>query len=188
MASTVGRNPVVLQIAVSNRFRPGFAASVSPLAQASPCYLDVADITFAEAVTRAYRAAMTTYLHSYYDPVQRFNLTEAINEERGEVIDVQCYFNDRRDAARDQSPGDVPTTAEIEAALSKSKLTWGPYTAVPEPTFYLDIDDADGGVEFQLTVDTHYVGPPGMEAFVRALETVLVEAAKDTSKPTGVRA
>jgi hypothetical protein len=180
MASTIGRNPVVLQIAVSNRFRPGFATAVCPIAQSSPCLLDVADITFDQAVARAYRAAMATYLNSYYDPTQRAALVEAINVERGTDIDTQVYFNDRRDQARDQPTGPVPTAAEIQAALPVSRLEWGPHSAVSQPKFYLDVNDAPGGVEFTITADTRYVSPEGMEAFVRALESTVVEAAITT--------
>jgi len=182
MASTVGRNPVVLQIAVSNRFRPGFTGAVCPIAQSSPCLLDVADITFDQAVARAYRAAMATYLNSYYDPTQRAALVESINVERGTKIDAQVYFNDRRDQARDQSTGPVPTAAEILAALPASRLAWGPHSPVSQPAFYLDVNDAPGGMEFTITADTRYVSPEGMESFVRALESTVVEAA------TGVHA
>jgi len=177
MANTIGRNPVVLQLAVSNRFRPGFAGAVCPIAQSSPCLLDLADITFDQAVARAYRAAMATYLNSYYDPLQRVALYGAINAERGAEIDVQVYFNDRRDQGRDDKSGPMPTAAEIRAALPASRLGWGPHSAVPQPTFYLDVDDAPDGVELTMTADTRYVSPEGMESFVRTLESTVVEAA-----------
>jgi hypothetical protein len=188
MASTIGRNPVVLQIAVSNRFRPGFTGAVCPIAQSSPCLLDVEDITFDQAVARAYRAAMATYLNSYYDPLQRVALYDAINAERGAEIDVQVYFNDRRDQSRQQPTGPTPTAAEIRAALPASRLGWGPHSPVPQPTFYLDVNDAPDGMEFTLTADTRYVSPAGMESFVRTLESTVVEAAQDTSSRTGVHA
>jgi hypothetical protein len=188
MASTIGRNPVVLQLAVSNRFRPGFAGAVSPIAQSSPCLLDVADITFDQAVGRAYRAAMATYLNSYYDPLQRVALYEAVNAERGAEIDVQVYFNDRRDQNRDEKSDQVPTPEEIEAALPASRLTWGTRSSMRQPTFYLDVNDAPDGVEFTITADTRYVAPEGMAAFVRAMESTVVEAARHTSVETGVHA
>lgn len=180
MAGTIGHNPVVLQLAVSNRFRPGFAGAVCPIAQSSPCLLDLAGIAFDQAVARAYRAAMATYLNSYYDPLQRVALYEAINAERGAEIDVQVYFNDRRDQGRDDKSGPLPTAAEIRDALPASRLDWGPHSAVPQPTFYLDVDDAPDGVEFSLTADTRYVSPEGMESFVRAMESTVVEAALRT--------
>jgi hypothetical protein len=186
LARTVGNNPVVLQIAVSNRFRPGLADSVSPLAQASPCLIDVADVTFDEAVARAWQAAMTTYLNAYYDPQHRAALVESINAERGEDIDLQCYFNDRRDPMGDPVTDTTPTAQEIADALPASRLSWGPHTEIPQPKLYLDVNDAEGGVEFTMMADTHYVSPADMEAIVRTLESVVVEAALDANTTTGV--
>lgn len=188
LARTVGRNPVVLQLAVSNRFRPGFAGAVSPLAQSAPCMIDVADMTFDEAVGRAWHAAMTTYLNSYYDPVQRAALVAAVNAERGEEIDTQTYFNDRRDQGR-MVAGPPPTTADIAAALADTTMTWGERSDIQQPKFYIDVNDVTedrGGMEFAMTVDTRYVSPADMERFMRTMEAVVVEAAENGDVPTGV--
>jgi hypothetical protein len=188
LARTVGRNPVVLQLAVSNRFRPGFAGAVTPLAQSAPCMIDVADITFDEAIGRAKKAAMSTYLNAYYDPDQRAAMVESVNGELGEPIDIQCYFNDRRDQSSQRPGGPAPTVAEIMAALPAGKLTWGPHSDSPQPKFYLDVNDVIGGdgMEFSLTADTRYVAPPDMERCLRMMETVVVEAVRDATVTTGV--
>jgi hypothetical protein len=184
LARTAGNNPVVLQIAVSNRFRPGFGESVSPLAQASPCLLDVADVTFDEAVGRAVQAAMSTYLNAYYDPVLRASLVAQVNEERGEEIELGCYFNDRREAERARDSEPVPSLAEIKAAVARSRLSWGPHSTVPQPPLYLDVDDADDGIEFSMMADTHELSPADMEAVLRTLEAVVVDAAEDGTVAT----
>jgi len=190
MARTVGRNPVVLQLAVSNRFRPGFSGAVTPLAMSTPCMIDIADITFDEAIGRAWHAAMTTYLCSYYDPQQRAALVDQVNAERGTNIDIQCYFNDRRDPATMAASGPAPTDEEITAALPASKLAWGERSDFPQPKFYLDVNDVMGGegMEFSLTADTRYASPPDMERFVRTLEAVVVDASRDITLTTGVSA
>lgn len=190
LARTIGRNPVVLQLAVSNRFRPGFAGAVMPLAMSTPCMIDIAGITFDEAIGRAYRAAMTTYLCSYYDAQQRADLVARINEERGEVIDIQCYFNDRRDPAKVPASGPPPTAEEIMAALPASKLAWGERSDFPQAKFYMDVNDVinGDGMEFSLTADTRYASPPDMERFVRTLEEIVVAAAQDVTLSTGVQA
>jgi hypothetical protein len=186
LARTVSTNPIVLQIAVSNRFRPGCAESVSALAQASPCLLDIADRTFDEAVGMAVKAAMTTYLHAYYDPLPRAAIVARVNEERGETIDIDCYFNDRRDADRSRDGGTPPTIAEIEAAVPDSRLSWGPHTSVPQPKLYFNVNDATDGVEFTMIADTHHVAPADMAAIVHTLESVVVAAARDGTVATGV--
>jgi hypothetical protein len=185
LARTAGNNPVVLQLAVSNRFRPRFADSVSPLAQASPCLLDVADLTFDEVVARAVQAAMSTYLNAYYDPLHRVALVEQVAEERGAEIELDCYFNDRRDAER-MAVGEVPTTAEIVAALPESALYWGEPTDVAQPALYLNVDAPPGAIEFTLIADTHRLSPADIESVARTLEAVVVEAAQDATATTGV--
>ncbi|HKN97383.1 MAG TPA: condensation domain-containing protein [Pseudonocardiaceae bacterium] len=185
LARTAGTNPVVLQLAVSNRFRPRFADSVSPLAQASPCLLDVADVTFDEAVARAVQAAMSTYLNAYYDPHGRAALLARMAEERGEQIELSCYFNDRRDAGgRDGGP--VPTLDQVEAAVSRSALRWSRHTDVEQPPLYLSVSDADDGIELYLTADTHRLSPSDMATIARTVEAVAVGAARDATQPTGV--
>ncbi|HEX3649084.1 MAG TPA: condensation domain-containing protein [Pseudonocardiaceae bacterium] len=185
LARTAGSNPVVLQLAVSNRFRPRFGDSVSPLAQASPCMIDVADATFDEAVARAVQAAMSTYLNAYYDPLGRVALVERVSTERGAPIELGCYFNDRRDADR-TSTGPRPTPDQAEAALSRSRSHWGPPTDVDQPPLYLNVSDSDDGIEFGMIADTHQVSPSDMEAIMRTLEAVVVDAARDAAVTTGV--
>jgi hypothetical protein len=187
LARTVTTNPIVVQIAVSNRFRPGCAGSVSALAQASPCLIDVADITFDQAVGRAYQAAMATYLNAYYDPLRRVAMVERVREERGEPIDLESYFNDRRDPDRTRDRV-VSTLAEIRSAVPAGTLSWGPHTSVPQPKLYLNVNDAPDGVEFAMIADTHHIAPADMAVIVRTVEAVVVEAAADGTTPTRVPA
>lgn len=53
LARLTGINPVMASLQVSNRFRPGFATSVSCVAQVSPCLVDVGGTTVGDAVKRA---------------------------------------------------------------------------------------------------------------------------------------
>jgi hypothetical protein len=62
-------------------------------------------------------------------------------------------------------------------------LTWDEPTAVPQPALYLDVDDVPDGVEFSMTADTHHLSPADMEAVVRTLESVVVEAAVGERAP-----
>ena len=52
---------------VSNRFRPGFAGSVSPVMQSCLGVIEVADAPFEEVVRRAWQSALGAYKHAYYD-------------------------------------------------------------------------------------------------------------------------
>ncbi len=184
-----GNNPFVTVLAVSNRFRPGFADSVSPLAQVSPCVIDVADMTLGDVIGRSWHAAMTAYKHAYYDPALRVKLIEQVNRDRGQVIDISCFFNDRREPARDQSGCPLPTEQEIRDALPLSTLRWEP----PSPSrqkLYLDVNDAPDGsdaIDITASVDNRYLTKADMEALVRGMEDVVVEAALNPAAATGVR-
>jgi len=190
VASTriTGNNPFVTVLAVSNRFRPGFADSVSPLAQVSPCVIDVADASLGEVIGRAWHASMTAYKHAYYDPALRVKLLETVNRDRGQVIDISCFFNDRREAAREPAGRPMATDQEIRDALPLSRLRWEP-AGPTRQKLYLDLNDAPNGVDavdITATADNRYLTKADMETLVRGIEAVVVEAALDPAATTGV--
>jgi hypothetical protein len=182
-----GINPAVIQVEVSNRFRPGLATAVSPVGQTGLCVIDVAGITFDEAVARAFRSAMGAYKHGYYDPVQQEELVARVSQERGEDIDITCYVNDRRLRSRQEPTGQPPAAGDIRAALPRSTLTWGSQLDHPRGRCFLHINDIPDTISCTLHADTHYVSPADMEACLRGLEEVAVEAALDPAARTGVR-
>jgi len=116
LARWTGISPVVVMVAVSNRFRPGLAQAVTPLAQVSPCVLDVAEVTLAEAVTRARQATIGAYKHAYYDPARRVELLAVVARERGVEVDLSCFFNDRRGRGRPLPAGPVEAALDPAAA------------------------------------------------------------------------
>ncbi|MEN3308206.1 MAG: hypothetical protein V7603_4408 [Micromonosporaceae bacterium] len=187
LARVTGVNPVVVQIVVGNRFRPGLADTVSPINQTGLCVIDVAGATFDEVLAHAWRKAMGTYKHAYYDPIQLNELIERISRERGEEVDIGCFFNPRRFLLAEPPPGPPATPGELRAALAGSELHWGEPSELPVERFFATLDDLADSVHIELSVDTRYVPPAAMEAFVRGMEAVLVEAAFDADAPTGVR-
>ena len=96
MARATGVNPLVPRVYVSNRFRPRLADAVSPIAQTCPVVIDVAGITFDEAVRRAYYASLSAFKHAYFEPARIRELVAAVSEERGEHVDVDFVCNDIR--------------------------------------------------------------------------------------------
>ncbi|MEN3361610.1 MAG: hypothetical protein V7637_5592 [Mycobacteriales bacterium] len=185
LARVTGNNPSVMLILVSNRFRAGFADSVSTVSQPGLCVIDVADATFDEAVARAWRASLNTYKYAYCDPTQRDALHARISAERGEEVDISCYFNDRRTT---DPAAPVPTAADVRAALPASSLHWSPtpFDPASEP-FFVYLNDVPGTVDLRVSLDTRYVAPADAEAYVRELEASAVEAALDPAATTGVR-
>jgi hypothetical protein len=150
--------------------------------------IDVADIPFGTAVGRAAQAAITAYKYAYYDPDRRLELFVDVSRDRGEEVDVSCYFNDRRQLARDLTGAPRPTAEQIHAAVPLGYLHRGGGTDQPIQKLYFDVDETAGSLDFSLTADTHAISPADMEALLRGVEAVLVEAALDPAAATGVPA
>jgi hypothetical protein len=176
-----GVSPVALHMVVNNRFRPGFAGSVSPVAQSCPCVIDPAG-GFREVITRAFQAAMSAYKNSYYDLDGKKELFARISAERGTELDLSCLFNDRRVSSRELAEApDGADRAGLRTELSRTTLTWGERSDVPEEKLFLYINDVPDTLCYELWADTGYVSPAEMETFMRRLESVLVDAAGSPS-------
>jgi hypothetical protein len=187
LARFTGNNPVLAMMLVSNRFRPGFAESVSPLVQLSPYLIDVADISLAEAVSRARVSVLNTYKNAYYDPYEQDAVIARVNEERGAEVDWSCFYNDRRQGERGPVSGPPPTPADITAALAHSEYGWEHEADPPQRKLYFNVDDPPGAIDFAMSVDTRYFTEDDMITVVRGMEAVAVEAALEPSAPTGIR-
>jgi hypothetical protein len=117
---------VVIQVVVDNRFRPGFADVASPLATSVPCVIDVAGVPFEEVVAQAVRTTLNAYKLAYYSPVERAELEARIVRERGETVDLSCFFNDRRMSSRTEPPaGQPPSASAARGALPQSTCPGG---------------------------------------------------------------
>jgi hypothetical protein len=184
LARFTGVNPVLAMLMVSNRFRPGLSDSVSALIQLTPYLIDVADITLDETVVRAARSALTAYKNAYYNPYEQDEVIERVERERGEEIDLSCFYNDSRLFDRGATG---PVTAEqIQAALERSTVRWVDEINPPKRKIYFNVFDTRGDIEFEMTADSRWFAPADMETIVRNIEAVAVEAALDGSAPTGV--
>jgi hypothetical protein len=187
LARTTGINPVVTQLAVSNRFRPGLARTVSPIVQNGLCVIDVADTTVDEVVTVARRRAIAAYKHAYYDPYRRDELIARIGRERGEVVDLDCFFNDRRLKPRDET-GPPATPEQIRAAVPDSRFKWThKQDEVGFDGLNINIEDVPDTMQITMPADTHRVSPADMEACLRGIEEVAVPTALDPATRTGIR-
>ncbi|MGX7828509.1 condensation domain-containing protein [Actinokineospora sp. 24-640] len=188
LARTIGPNPVVLQMAVNNRFRQSLVNSVCTLAQTCPLMVDVADLPFDEAVRRAKRATMITYKYAYYDPNRRAAMVKAVKADLPDGVELDSYFNDRRPPGRTEVFTDTAGPEEITAARARARHEWVSWTDVDSPLLYLNVDDDADALRFTLTVDTHRAAPKALVGLATEIEAVLVEAALDPAARTGVLA
>lgn len=126
VARLTGITPALIQVVVSNRFRPGLADVSHPLSVAGLFMVEVADASFDEVVDRTRRASALCSKYAYYDPEQMEELRARIDREREETVDLSCLFNDRRFGIGVEPPDPVaPSRHELEAAQAESALRWG---------------------------------------------------------------
>jgi hypothetical protein len=188
LARCTGNSPVMAMLMVNNRFRPGFADSVSPLVQISPYMIDVADVSLAEAVARARGSVLNTYKNAYYDPYLQDEVIERVERERGEPVDFSCFYNDRRQGDRGIPEGPLATDSQIREALPLGDHQWEYEPDMSTRKLYVNVDDPPGAVDFVMSVDNRYFCAAETVAVVAAMEAVAVQTALQPATPTGVRA
>ena len=175
---------VALHLVVSNRFRPGFAGSVSPVMQSCLCVLEVAGAPFEEVVRRAWQSALGAYKNAYFDPAGKREVCERLAAERGAEPDWDVIFNDRRVRSREVAGAisgdgdDAPCgPAPLRDELTRTTLTWGERNDMPVQKVFLNICDAPATLRVELWADSHFVSPADMAGLLRRIERVLVDAA-----------
>jgi hypothetical protein len=186
LAPLVSGPRVALHVVVSNRFRPGFAGSVSPVMQTCLCVLEVADVPFETVVSQAWQSALGAYKYAYYDPEGKRELCARLAADRGlPDLDWHVIFNDRRvgsreDAGRADGNGGPPLLDQ----LCQTRLTWGDRDDIPGQTAFLSVCDVPDTLCCELRADTRVVSPADMAALARRIESVLVDAALSAATGT----
>ncbi|WP_329181996.1 AMP-binding protein [Streptomyces sp. NBC_01477] len=185
-----GISPVVVRPVISNRFRPGLSDVVCPVSQSGMCSLDVEGATATEVVELTGQASISAWKYAYYQPEDLDALIARLSRERGEDIVIGTYFNDRSahaptpDAAQ-QVTADEPAE-QLRAARDDTTFAWTQRQDTSSERFFVHADDTpDGGLVFDIRIDTHYVSPAQAEAFARCMEDAAVEAAVEDAGGRG---
>jgi hypothetical protein len=166
LAQVAKMDPVVVRPLVSNRFRPGLSAVVCTAAQAGLSVMDVAGLSFAEALPRVQKTVLSAYKYAYFNPGDVAALIERVSAERGTEIDVACFFNDRR------VPGPV---TEMEPA--RSTFTWIMERDSPSlEQLIVDAEEVQGAIRLTIHMDGHAISPADGEALMWAMESIAVAA------------
>ena len=183
LSALTSSQSVAVALVVNNRFRPGFADSVSTLAQSFPCLIEVGDTRFEEVVVRAWRSSLVAYKHAYYDLAGKDEVSRRIAAERGTKLALGVFFNDLRMRSREladsvsadaATPGEPPSP---RAELTRSTLTWGERNDLPAEKLFLYINDTPDTLCYELWADSHFLSPADMAALMRRIEAVLVDTA-----------
>ncbi|HEX4721933.1 MAG TPA: condensation domain-containing protein [Pseudonocardiaceae bacterium] len=188
LARITGNALSVWQLVVSNRFRPGLGTAIGPVSQHGLCAIDLAGITFREAVVRARGAILAAGMNGYYDPRARDELLARLTAERGRETDITCVVNDRRRPQFDRPLDRPPAADEIVAAVGRGELRWDFTTDRPSDNFFVHVNQVPDMLDYAMCADTHRVGVDELVACLRGVEEVAVEAALDEAAMTGVSA
>ncbi len=192
IATAIGRvtgaHPLTVKLMVSNRFRPGLADVLAPIAQNSAVTIDVADASVDEVVARARSAALTAGMRAYYDPDDLREVIARLDAERGYPARVTCRVNDQRAMImRPEAKADLDVTPDqVKQALEQTSLTWlGPRENMHEQVNIL-VENRPDVVSLHLMWDESCLTTGQVEALLRGVEEVAVEAAFDPAAPTRV--
>lgn len=180
-ATLSGDGLFVTQSLVSNRFRPGMADMVATLVQPGLCVVDVADISFAEAVARARQSSTSGSLNAYYEPFVHDDALAELGRKRGEHVDLGVFFNDRRILHR--APAEP---ADPRPLLPLTTLRWTRRIDSFGQRLFLHVNDVPDTLNFALLADTHCLAPADILTCARTMEATLVAAALDPNATTGV--
>ncbi|MEV6924405.1 condensation domain-containing protein [Dactylosporangium sp. NPDC051485] len=177
-----GDGPFAAQVIISNRFRPGLADLVSPLAQNGLVVFDAKGVSAAEAVARARQASMSASKYAYYDPGARLALFDRVAKERGEPIDLAVFHNERRVAL--SAPAEPPAEDAIRAALPRTELVRETVLPYFNEKLMINIDDLPDTVQITTEADTAYLPLPDVRRLLSEMESFVVAAALDPSTHT----
>jgi hypothetical protein len=190
LVRVTGRDPAVMRLVVSNRFRPGLAEFVGPVSQFGLCAVDVGHRDFPDVIRLARRRAMNANKHAYYDMVGLAELLDRVGRERGEDVDLSVYFNDRRppdpppDPPTDpphgppqSEPPDAAADPAIRSALGETILRWEQQSRTSGPHLMLHVDQSEPTTVLFAEVDAHHLARDDAERILLAMETLVVEAA-----------
>jgi hypothetical protein len=186
VARTSGVNPAVTRVLVNNRFRPSLTNVVAPISHGGLLVVDVANTTVDEVLARTRRWAMSTYKYAYYDPYRMQELVDRVGLERGQPVDIGCFFNDRRVAREEPADGPIPARADVLAALPHSTYRCELQQDEPLERLFVHVNDAPDAVDLTVLTDTHYIAPADLQALICGMEELAVTAAFDPATPTGV--
>ena len=193
IATAIGRatgvQPLTIKVMVNNRFRPGLAEVIAPIAQNSVVTIDVTDTTIDEVVARARGASLTAGMRAYYDPDELRQVMAGLDAERGYPASVTCRVNDQRAMIMraEEAPGLGEVTPELLAdRLAEASLTWlGQRDNMHEQANIL-IENRPDVLSLHMMWDRWSLTDKQVEALLRGVEEVAVEAAFDPAAPTKV--
>lgn len=190
IARATGVHPLTIKVMVNNRFRPGLADVIAPVAQNAVVTIDVSGISVDEAVARTRNAILTASMRACYDPDELSGVAARLDAGRGYPARVTCRVNDQRAmimrADEDGDPGEV-TPERVRQRLGDTSLTWLGRRDNMHEQVNLLVENEPDVVSLHLMWDRWSLTDGQVGALLRGVEEVAVEAAFDPAALTKVR-
>lgn len=190
LAALSGRPTSALKLIVSNRNDPRRKNLVAALAQNGLFVLPPADAaaTMTDVIRRCHRHGLAAYARARYDPADLDALIAELALRRGIFFDLNAYFNDARGEDRWPEVSSAGTTeAELAALREDTVVSHESAYAMQDATFFLTVKRSPDKAVLSLLADTARIPLPTIELVLRAVETLLVEAAFRPVPMTEVR-
>jgi hypothetical protein len=183
LAAVSGQATCVLKVIVSNRFDRDTRGLVAPMAQEGLLAVDYPSGTVAEAVRATSKAAQAAYFYGYYDPAAIGDLLDAVAAQRQVEFDLTMFFNDQTAFIDDAFDMDQTAAharlpeAETRKLLRDTVIAPAGTMDAHGPKVFLKAQSGADTCGLNLMADTAYLPPPTIEAVLRGIEAIIVEAA-----------
>ncbi|MER5262036.1 hypothetical protein ABTZ99_08150 [Actinosynnema sp. NPDC002837] len=180
LAHRTGDEEIVLPLMSGNRFDRHLLDYVGSLAQGTIASVGVAGRDFDALVAHTWTAVLEASRHARYDAAERARLDERIAHERGLLFRYEPLFNNLApEPGPGTSPGALPGTDELRAALAHTELRWRPVQRNAKPVRF-NLNQLDERLVLDLWVEDDGVVPrQEAESLLLAFERVLVAAAHE---------
>lgn len=189
LGRAMGHDRLRAKVILSNRYRPGFAEMIAPLAQNAIVSVDLSDATVDQVMARGRQALLASGMHAYYDPDHLNELTARLDAERGYPAEVTLRMNDRRRTTQrwtaEEARAAQVTQADIEARLGETFFSWDGTLDSCHDQAFVTIEDYRNTFHLQLIFDMACFTEEQVENFVYGVERVALEAAFDPAVPAG---
>jgi hypothetical protein len=189
LGRALGHDRLRAKIILSNRYRPGFAEVIAPLAQNAIVSVDLTGATVDEVMSRCRQALLTSGMFAYYDPDHLNELMARLDDERGYPAEVTLRMNDRRMTTRrwraEEARAARVTPADISSRLGETVFSWDGTLDGCHDQAFVTIEDYRNTFYLQLIFDMGCFTESQVEDFVHGIERVAIEAAFDPDVPAG---
>ncbi len=189
LGRALGHDRLRAKVILSNRYRPGFAETIAPLAQNGIVSVDLGNATVDEVMARGRQALLASGMHAYYDPDHLNELTARLDAERGYPAEVTLRMNDRRRTTQrwtaEEARAATVTAADIQARLGETFFSWDGTLDSCHDQAFVTIEDYRNTFHLQLIFDMACFTEEQVENFVYGVEKVAIEAAYDPAVPAG---